>query len=253
MFRLVTNEINKIFRYRVVYLGTIIAVVFGLMSFSYAREQASISAYDLPILTLANLTQTYLIVFTLGFCAFIFGLEIEEKTLKIIRAKTVPPWKFILSKYITGTVYTFIQVFTFGIVTFGIALLCYKATDFYDYTGSLLIDSAKGVYYIFLAYLFQAAALIFIMSLSITLTVIFNSPAIAFILTFITIFLSLLAGNIEPIAAILPTGHFLVWQNIIQKEIQWRQLFIDLSVLAGYSIALFFTAVIVLNKKEITN
>lgn len=252
MVKLVVNEIKKIFRYKIIYLGTIIALFFSLMTFSYAQEQASISAFDLPILSLANLTQTYLIVFTLGFSAFIFGVEIEEKTLKIVRSKLVPPWKLVLSKYITGMVYTFIQLFTFGLITLLLALLFFEAGDFYDYTGSELIVASKGFSYIFLAYLFQAIALTFVIALSITLTIIFNSAALGFILTFITVFLSLLAGNIEAISGLLPTSHFLVWQNVIQEQISWKKLVIDLLVMLGYSLALFFTAVLILHKKEIT-
>lgn len=251
MLKLINLELKKFFKLKQIFLSIIGAVLFSLIVFIYYIGEENISMFSLPIAALGNLTQTFIIIIFLGFCAYSYGLEVQEKTLKILYLKTIPEWKVILAKFVTGVIYTFALLYIIATLVLIISSIFYSNIDFVEYNGDNIISAEKGFSYVFLAYSFQGLALIFIVSLSITLAIIFDSAIISLILTFFLMIFSFLAGNVEFIRPLLPTTYWLVWQDIMKKNILWNHVWISVSILFLYSIILYFIAVFSYKRKDV--
>ena len=251
MLRLIKLELKKFFKLKQIYLSIIGAVLFSLVVFIYYIGERNISMFSLPIAALGNLTQTFIIIIFLGFCAYSYGIEVQEKTLKILYSKTIPEWKVILAKFITGIIYTFVLLYIIAVLILIISSMFYSKIDFLEYNGDKVISAESGFKYIFLSYSFQGLALIFVVSLSITLAIIFDSAIISLILTFFLMIFSFLAGNIEFIRPVLPTTYWLIWQDIMKKNIVWENVWVSVSVLLLYSIILYFISIYCYKRKDV--
>ncbi|AZR71997.1 hypothetical protein BBF96_00400 [Anoxybacter fermentans] len=251
MIRLLRVELLKIIKMKQIYLNLVGAILFGLIIFLNYIGESEISAFEFPIGSLSNLTQTFVIIIFLGFSSYIYGIEIQEKTLKILHTKPIPAWKVVLVKFFVGIIYTFLLLFSVGFIVFIIASIFYPLTDFPDQSGSNIIPVTEGINYIVLAYFMQGLALIFVTALCITLSIILDSPVMALILTFFVMLFSFIAGNVEFIRPVLPTTHWLIWREIIQRKIAWGHVWNSLMILGIYSFILFGIAVYAYRLKEV--
>ena len=253
MFRLISIELIKTFKLKQIYLSMIGAVFFALIVFINYIGQTSISAFMIPIAVLGNLTQTFIIIIFLGFAAYIYGVEIQEETLKILYSKAISAWKIVLAKFIVGIIYLFVLIYIVGGIVSLISLAFYPQIDWHEFEGENLISAQQGLKYLFFSYSLQGLSLIFIICLSITLAIIFNSAVLSIILTFFIMLFSYIGGNIEFIRPILPTTYWLVWQDIIKQNILWEQVLKSIGILLLYSLVLYVLAVFFYKNKEVTN
>lgn len=251
MLKLIKLELKKFFKLKQIYLSIIGATMFSFLVFIYYMGEKDISMFSLPIASLGNLSQTFIIIIFLGFCAYSYGIDVQEKTLKILYTKTIPEWKVVLAKFVTGVIYTFVLLYIIAALVLLISSIFYNNIDFMEYNGDNIISAENGFRYVFLAYSFQGLALVFIVSLSITLAIIFDSAIISLILTFFLMIFSFLAGNIEFIGPVLPTTYWLVWQDIMKKDILWYHVWTSVAVLFLYSVILYFLSVFFYKRKDV--
>lgn len=251
MTGLIRAELMKVFKLKQIYLGIMGAVFFSLIIFVNYLGDGDISAFMLPIATLGNLTQTFMIVIFLGITSYIYGVEVQEKTLKILYSKVVPGWRLVLAKFFIGIIYTFVLLYVVGAVILLISIMFYPCVDWLEFEGNHIIPAAQGFKYIFLSYTFQGICLIFISSLAITLAIIFDSAVISLILSFCLMLFSFIASNVDFFRPVLPTSYWLVWQDIIKKEILWGNVWKSTGILIFYSILLYIIAVYFYCNKEV--
>ena len=251
MLKMVYFECKKAIRFKQIILSFIGAVLFSSIIFLYYIGKEGVSIYTPPIAALGNLFQTFTIVIFLGSSAYLYGLEVQERTLKILYMKAIPEWKVILVKFITGIIFAFCLLYIVAALLLLVSALLYSNIDFMEYDGSSIISAKDGIKYVFLAYTFQGLSSIFIVSLGIALAIIFNSGIISLLLTFLIMIGSFLAGNIGSLRPFLPTTYWSIWQEIMKKDIVWNRVWVHVGILLCYSLLLYFIAVFCYKRKDI--
>ncbi|SHK42043.1 hypothetical protein [Paramaledivibacter caminithermalis] len=252
MLNVVLVELKKIFKMQLVRLVFIFGLIFSLFSLLFwLNHEGPVSAFSIPVSTLNNLTQTLVIVIFVGFTGYIYGVEIQSKTLKIIKAKNIPDWKVLAYKYIAAFITILIFILFIGIFIFSISTILFPLLDFHVKYDSELIMAEKGLISIFLAYIFEAVPLFFVACLCLTITIFLNSAVLGIISTFFFFILCKLAESISMIKIFLPSYHILIWQDIVRAEPNWSEIGTKVAITAGYCVLLYMLALLFYQRKEV--
>lgn len=252
MYYYIKNELLKVIYIKRLYLGYLGGLLFVILLTTFFYKSPHFESYfDVIKAMLIHLYALKLHLFVLGFAAFIYSVDIEERTMKIIRSKPFSPLKFLLAKYTVGAIYTFLFYLTFALLTIAVALLLFENGDFTDYKYEGLIAAERGWQYIFTAYTLQAYVSLFIIALLLFFAVIFENGVAAFFITFFIMLGFSMVGSKYRIHKLLPTRYMEIWRLVFREEIPWGSLLFYCMVISCSIILIFIATYTVLRSKEV--
>lgn len=251
MDNMLKQELNKAFKLREIYVGMIATVIFACLNIIIHLNEPYISSYQFPITAIKNLTNSYMIIIFLAFSSYIFGVEIQNNTLKIIKSKPVRAWKFILVKFGISFIYCFFLTVVTGIIVMGISLICYSNVPLVYAEETYAIKDI--LIRIGMSYLLQYIAVCCISTICMMIVVCTNSTIYAFVGTFLIMIFSKLGENISIIKSYLPSSNWLIWKYILQKDILWQEAIRSLFILMVYACICYFITVRVYDQKQINH
>jgi hypothetical protein len=161
---------RKFYRFRVIKIMLGILVVLMIMCGFTARNLHKYSVWDFQIVMLNLLGEFLILSFFISFSGYIFGLEIDCKTFKIIRIKEISSWEIYLVKLMVGATYCALVFLIIYLITlfFGSIFLPFNGINldtlniFHPSHGSSLFTATL--------YFQQFLASVFIMTFSILIT-----------------------------------------------------------------------------------
>lgn len=252
MYHYIKNELIKTVYVKKLYLGFLAAILFSLIITLFFRQNGHLeSGFDLLKSMLIHLYSLNFYLFGLGFAAFIYSLEFEERTIKIIRSKPLSIFNFLIGKYIAGILYTALFYLIFALFTTVLALTLFQMGDFSDYKNGAIISMAEGWKYTIIAYALQAYVSILIIALLYLFAIIFENGVIAFITTFFTILGCSIVGRKYFIHKLLPTRYMEIWRIVYRESIPWDKVALYCGIITALTVGVFIISYLILKRKDV--
>lgn len=252
MLEIIKYEIIKTFRLISIRIGLALTVALSIIFFIMKKGD---SAFFVPINILNNMGTCFILVLLISFCTYVYGVEIDNKTLKILKAKQVREWKFILCKYIVSIIYSFIVLALVFAVTIAIGLFFFPIKDVYLDFAKFSIHSNYALSFTIKLFLLQAIADIFIVSVCLIGVIISDSPSQSFIVSFLVIVGLRILSNITKWGAawvdyILPFNSN-SFANFVIMNNNMNSAYYKLGLYVFYSILLFIISIFVYKGKDV--
>lgn len=182
--------------------------------------------------------------------------EYQDKTLQAVFLQPVSKWKFILSKYIVGIVFTVVVVLLLAITSFSFSYLFFGKGDLVVYLGTLNFFDWKDAFQrLVLAFASGAVSMVFFSVLSLTLGIFFRESIKTWIVAalFLIVF-NLLSQLDMPFLAMntwfLPKLNN-TWQYFFYFDIPWIQIILHLLILCFYIFITLIIGVRIFQKRDI--
>jgi len=275
MKNLIIAEVHKLFKQGKTYyaIGAIFLIELIILFSAYSQGQSVLdilldnlkkSFYFEGNLLNGNLL-IYLILNTLWFhlplilIIIISGSvtsEYKDRTLLSIMLQPISKWKFILSKYIVGILFTLVIVFFLAITSFLFSYGVFGQGDLIVYLDTLnFFEASDALYRIKHAFIFGAISMVFYSIVSITIAIILEETtktwiAAAFFLIISNILLKVNFNNyfLDNWLYVKLTD---TWQYLFYFEIPWGKIYWNTSLLIVYSAVTMIVGIIIFNKKDI--
>lgn len=169
MFNLLFIELKKFFKFKVVKLSILFSIFITII-FSFFSK-SSVSAFDVQVNTLRNLGSLFFISILVSTVSYIYSLEVDFKTLKIIRSKEVHISKIYLSKFLTGIIFCIILFFLIYVFSLLIGTLTHPIKELTPNSLNLNLDMKGSFLFVLRLYINQFIASIFILTLSLFIAI----------------------------------------------------------------------------------
>lgn len=235
---------NPIFKsLAVILVALIILICLGI------RNSGAISVYEFQVLVLTLANQLFISTLFVILCGYIMGLELDCKTLKIIRAKSINLSKIYIAKFLVGLGSVFLIYFSIFIISslFG-NMYCAGNKDTFTIYELTELSRTEALLKVIEIYLLQVLASIFILSLTFCITVWTQNKFLAILL--IPIFMivveyvgTLLQGRLSVI--------FLKHLNSGYIYLTSSHLFLYCAVLIIYSLMINLLSIRLLKNRQI--
>ena len=182
--------------------------------------------------------------------------EYKDRTLLSVMLQPISKWKFILSKYIVGILFTLVIVFFLAITSFLFSYGVFGQGDLIVYLDTLnFFEASEALYRIKYAFIFGAISMVFYSIVSITIAIILEETtktwiAAAFFLIISNILLKVNFNNyfLDNWLYVKLTD---TWQYLFYFEIPWDKIYWNTSLLIVYSVVTMIIGIIIFNKKDI--
>jgi ABC-2 type transport system permease protein len=283
MFIQLRFELLKLVRSKGFYLSFAALSAFVLLMlwgfYSYAQQKTSGLAADQFKYTYESKSYFNGLTFSLYSLVFAFSLVIpifvamnaggqiagerRAGTLRMICIRPVSRVSLVLAKFIAVAIHTYLMLaFFIGLnLLVGLLFVGWGNLDLYpgplnlvDAPGHILRDEAlwRFVYASFAG----TWALLVIAAIAVVFSVNFENPVTAVAAT-LALYLTLyIVGRIEFFLALRPyffTTDVDFWRDVLKPEIPWRDLWYYTATCGAYIFGLLLTAVIVFERRDITN
>ena len=252
MLNLFFREIKKFFKFRTIKLILIILVGWMMICGISSRKLNGISAFDFQIFILKLLGEFFIISFFISFASYVFGLEIDCKTLKIIRSKQIPIWKIYMAKFLTALTYSALVIFIIYLTSliFGMMFLPNKGISIDD-LNLHYNTTQQSIIFVIKLYIYQFTGSIFIVSISLFITIATQKNLLSIILVpAITMVLNLLHNikylGLEWLQFLLPINSDCIYREYGLNTISQR-----LITLIVYSLIFVALGIIYYKRKEV--
>lgn len=248
MVHLIRTELHKTLKMQIVRIIFVFSLAFSLLSF---LGDARTSAFSIPLSSISNLTQTLIIVAFISFTAYIYGVELQANTLKIIRSKDISCWKVIGAKYLTAFIVVLIFIMSIWLIDIILAVTVFPMADFTVKYDSNIISARDGMLFVLLAFLFEAMPLFLVSCISLTITIFSNSTVLGVISTIFIFLMSKILESVDALKFFLPSYHLLIWKDIIRAQPDWNQVAAKLVVILLYCVILYLLSLHRYNTMEV--
>ena len=276
MLTLIKIELYKIFKQKRSYIGFAALIVIILISqlamIWEGQEMHEFITSNLSdvFFMQGNLVNGYLVTYlVLNFLwvhvpmlivlvtADLISGEAQSGTFRIILTRPVSRAKFITAKYIAATIYTFVFMVIFSVLSLGAGLLIFGKGDLMVIFGSVNVFSESDVLWRFLlafGYGFISMCAVAALSLLLSslsgnsLAPILSTMAIVIVFTFIS---TLNLGVFSTIKPFLLTTYLDSWQMIFSYDVNLRDIFIDAFILCVHIFIFYGLTVFLFRKKDI--
>ena len=186
--------------------------------------------------------------------------EAASGTIRLLLTKPVSRAQILASKYMAGSIYTFLLIFWLGILALGIGRLVFGQGDLMVLKSDELVILRDSD----ILWRFGAAFLVAFLSLSVVATFslmlscftdnsigpIIASMAIIILFTIIGTMDVPLFDYIKPF---LFTTHMIIWRNFFDNPLPKEQIVVSLSVLVAHIVVFLSIAFYHFTKKDIQN
>jgi ABC-2 type transport system permease protein len=276
MLTLIQIELYKIFKQKRSYIGFAALIVIILISqLAMIWEGQEMHEFITSNLSDAffmqgNLVNGYLVTYlVLNFLwvhvpmlivlvtADLISGEAQSGTFRVILTRPVSRAKFITAKYIVATVYTFVFMVIFSVLSLGAGLLIFGKGDLMVIFGSVNIFSESDVLWRFLlAFGYGFISMCTVAALSLLLSSLSNNSlapilstmAIVIVFTFISTLNLGVFGTIKPF---LLTTYLDSWQMLFSYDVNLLDIFIDAFILCAHIFVFYGLTIFLFNKKDI--
>lgn len=283
MFTQLRLELLKLVRSKGFYLSFAALAVFVLLMlwgfYSYAQQKTSGLATEQFKYTYESKSYFNGLTFTLYSLVFAFGLVIpifvamnaggqiagerRAGTLRMICIRPVSRVSLVLVKFIVVAIHTYLMLaFFIGLnLLVGLLFVGWGNLDLYpgplnlvDAPGQILRDDA--LWRFFYASFTGTWALLVIAAVATFFSVNFENPVTAVAAT-LALYLTLnIVGRIEFFVALRPfffTTDVDFWRNVLKPEIPWPDVWHYAATCGAYIFGLLLTAVLIFDRRDITN
>ncbi|KNY28935.1 hypothetical protein [Pseudobacteroides cellulosolvens] len=251
MIKLFKNELRKFLGLRRIYIVYLVTMLFSLLSILSNNQK---SALFTPISAIQLLNTTYIMAIVVSIFSYSFILETENKTIKILRMKSIQPAKILFAKFLVGIVGMLILFLTVLIGTTAIASLIYEIKGVDVTFLKMHLSKELAIPFIAKVYFFQFLCSIFVFSVSFFISIIFNNIIFTPIAT--TIFIMILdtlnmVKRYFSLVNYIPLNSNNVFRELVNQP-DFSNLYRRTLVCLIYSALLFLLSAYVYRKKDIT-
>ena len=277
IFTLIRIELSKVFRKWRTYIGFLaIAVLVPIIQIAMLVEgERSINFMTRNLqqsfVFVGNLLNGYLISYAIlnalvVHIPFLITLvagdllagEATAGTYRILVTRPVSRFKIVLSKFLSGLIYTNLLVLFLAITSLGIGLLVFGVGELIVIKNvNILILSRADVFWRFiLAYGFATLSMTVVLALAFLFSSLVENAIgpIVSTMAIIIVFVIISALNIEFFQSIRPylfTNYMQSWRSFFDDPIDVHDILKSAGVLVGHVIFFLGTTVYVFNKKDI--
>ena len=277
IFSLVRIELSKIFRKWRTYIGFLaIAVLVPIIQIAMLVEgERSINFMTRNLqesfVFVGNLLNGYLISYAIlnalvVHIPFLITLvagdllagEATAGTYRILVTRPVSRFKIVLSKFLSGLIYTNLLVLFLAIMSLGIGLLVFGVGELIVIKNvNILILSRTDVFWRFImAYGFATLSMTVVLALAFLFSSLVENAIgpIVSTMAIIIVFVIISALDIEFFQSIRPylfTNYMQSWRSFFDDPIDIQDILKSACVLAGHVIFFLGTTVYIFNKKDI--
>jgi ABC-2 type transport system permease protein len=182
--------------------------------------------------------------------------EYKDRTIQTTMLQPVSKWKFITSKYLVAIGFTILVVIFLAFTSFLLSYSLFGKGDLIVYLNTLNFFSAEDAF-LRLQYAFIAGALsmVFFSVASLTIAVIFKEATktwiiSAFFLIFSNLLLKIDFGN-NLFNRLFFAKLNDTWQIFFNYTIEWNTIYLNASLLIGYTLLLTGIGIYIFHKKDI--
>ena len=252
MYNTLKDEFIKVYKNKQIYISIFIGVLISMVFLLIGKKDNS---FIVPLNNFTNMNNLYIYVILLTLSAYIMGIEFDYKTIKILKCKPISAFKLIFSKLIMAILYAAI-IFVIPCIICSLVGMIFLPRENIELIGAnnenIVILASEGLVFVIKAYAFQFIASIFVVSLSLFLTILSNSYVISVIGTVLVIMVINLIGQMKFLGLdflkyIIPTNV----NNIFPYLFSETELRNKLILFLAYSLIFFIASIIVYRKKEV--
>lgn len=223
-------EFKKMFFSKIVRLSLILhCIMIFLMAFVCINNADSPYYICLRgLLNTLNFMEGTLIIALFG---YVLGIEYEMKTIKILKAKNIKPYKVIGAKTIVGIMYIFIYIilaFVITLIVGKMAISTYNDIDINFNNNHFVIQNSEALKFMINFYIAQGIAFIYILSVSILFNILTKNTVISVISTFVFIQVSSMVGMLlkriplPNVYKFIPINSDYIWRDYAIGEVNQR-------------------------------
>ena len=283
MFTLLRIELLKLVRSKGFYLSFAALSAFVLLMlwgfYSYAQRKTSGLAGEQFKYTYESQSYFNGLTFTLYSLIFAFSLVIpifvamnaggqiagerRAGTLRMICTRPISRVSLVIAKFTAVAIHTYLMLAFFIALNLLVGLLFVGWGNLELYPGPLNLVDAPGqilrndaLWRFVYASFTGTWALLVIAALAIVFSVNFENPVTAVAAT-LALYLTLyIVGRIEFFVELRPyffTTDVDFWRDVLKPQIPWRELWHHAATCSAYIFGLLFTAVLIFDRRDITN
>ncbi|MFO7666031.1 MAG: ABC transporter permease [Desulfobacterales bacterium] len=178
-------------------------------------------------------------------------------TFRFLLTHSVSRIRIIAAKFIVTLIYTAVMVLFIGGLTIGLSLWTFGGGDLLVIRKGILVIQETRLPYLFLmAYGLATLAMFVVSSLCFLFSAFTDNSIGPIIATMAVIIISIIIISLpfELFQAIRPylfVNYFDAWQKVFDDPVPWNIIRKDISILAGFMITFFLTAVVYFSRKDI--
>lgn len=276
-------ELLKLVRSKGFYLSFAALSAFVLLMlwgfYSYAQQKTSGLATEQFKYTYESKSYFNGLTFTLYSLVFAFSLVIpifvamnaggqiagerRAGTLRMICLRPISRCSIIVSKFLVVGVHTYLLMAFFIGLNLLVGLLFVGWGNLELYPGPLNLVEAPGqilrdeaLWRFFYASFSGTWALLVIAAIAMLFSVLFDNPVTAVASTIAVYLMLYIVGRIEFFSALRPfffTTDMDFWRDVLKPEVPWQNLLHYASTCGAYIFGLLFAAVVIFERRDITN
>ncbi len=187
----------------------------------------------------------------------IFAGEHANGTFRVYATRPISRLSIFVSKVLATTIYTFVFVFYFGLLTLGLGLLWHGGGDmlvFHD--GVLILASSDALYRFLIAYSFSFVNMVLVSSIAIFFSTMVRN-AVGPVIGTMALFIFVLMVSTLPLEVFkgvqpyLFTTYFSNWEQAFYEPIPWDDLFRSLGLILSNITMFLGIAYIIFRRKDI--
>jgi ABC-2 type transport system permease protein len=178
-------------------------------------------------------------------------------TFRFLLTHSVSRTRIIAAKFIVTLIYTAVMVLFIGGLTIGLSLWAFGGGDLLVVRhGILVIQEARLPYLFLIAYGLAALSMFVVSSLCFLFSAFTDNSIGPIIATMAVIIVSIIIISLpfelfQSIRPYLFVNYFDAWQKVFDDPVPWNVIRTDISILAGFMITFFLSAVAYFSGKDI--
>ncbi len=178
-------------------------------------------------------------------------------TFRFLLTHSVSRIRIITAKFIVTLIYTAVMVLFIGGLTIGLSLWAFGGGDLLVIRKGILVIQETRLPYLFLmAYGLATLAMFVVSSLCFLFSAFTDNSIGPIIATMAVIIVSIIIITLpfELFQAVRPylfVNYFDAWQKVFDDPVPWNIIRRDITILAGFMVAFFLTAVVYFSRKDI--
>lgn len=182
--------------------------------------------------------------------------EYQDNTLQTVLMQPVVKWKYLLAKYITASLFTIFLVLILSLSSFVLSYFIFGTGDLVVYNNGLtFFEHSDAFHRLVIAFVVGTLTLVFYSVVSLTLAVILKESFKTWIVAALFLIISTLLIKIDLGSDLLNQLAFFklnnTWQYFFSVEIDWKAIYIKLSLLGLYALIVMIGGLYVFQKKDI--
>lgn len=254
MLKSLGYELKKFYKSKIIRASLIVLFLFMLLAIYIGGSSKISTVFDMQYFLIVNFGTYLVIPFFLTLTSYVFTVELDFNTLKILRCKSVATWKIYVGKFITATTYLLLILliiyaipylntskYSIDVAKFNDILVeINSVADSFRFTALLFVRQ-------FLAYLFIVAFTLFL-SIMTQNKVIPMIGELVFILLSSTVSSALTSFGMEPIGYFLPLNAENIYRDYATGAENIRVI-----CLLIYTVILGILSIIAYRRTEVKN